>query len=407
MQTKIRFQASGEQTLSGVLHQPDAGKPSAYAVFAHCFTCTKNIKAAVHIAEALSDVGIAVLRFDFTGLGQSEGEFAATNFSSNVEDLLAAADFLTNEHSAPSILVGHSLGGTACLAAASHMDSVRAVATIGSPADAEHILGLIEDDIETIEKQGEAKVNLGGVPFTLRKDFVDNVRAQSVRDGIGKLRRALLVMHSPVDAVVSIDEATHIYTSAKHPKSFVSLDDADHLLSRESDSRYAGSVLAAWAMRYLDTGLEPLPEAPFKEDEVTVLGRMNDAFRLSINAAGHRLVGDEPEDHGGADSGPSPYEFLSAALGSCTVMTLNMYARHKKLALDSVQVDIKHGKIHATDCGDCETREGKIDQFERIIKLKGDLSEEQRNRLLEIADRCPVHRTLHSEISINSRLVDD
>lgn len=407
MQTRIRFKAAADQTLSGVLHQPDIGTPAAYAVFAHCFTCTKNIKAAVYIAEALSAVGIAVLRFDFTGLGQSDGEFAATNFSSNVEDLLAAADFLAKEHAAPSILVGHSLGGTACLAAALRIDSVRAVATIGAPADAEHILGLIEDDIETIEKHGEAKVNLGGLPFTLRKDFVDDVRSQSVRDGIAGLRRALLVMHSPVDTVVSIDEAAQIYSSAIHPKSFISLDNADHLLSRESDSRYVGSVLAAWASRYLDAHLEPIPQAPFKQGVVTVSGRMQDAFRVSINAAGHRLAGDEPQDVGGADSAPSPYDFLSAALGSCTVMTLNMYARHKQLALDSVQVDVKHGKIHATDCSGCETQEGKIDRFERVIKLQGDLSEEQRNRLLEIADRCPVHRSLHSEIDIINHLVGD
>ena len=407
MQERVNFTSSDKHVISGVLHRPDAGTPFAYAVFAHCFTCTKNSKAAVHIADALSDAGIAVLRFDFTGLGQSEGEFADTDFSSNVDDLVAAANYLEKEQTAPAILVGHSLGGTACLAAASRIDSVRAVATIGSPADAGHVLGLIEDDIEQIEQTGEARVNLGGASFTLRKDFVDDVRSQSVSAGIRSLRRALLVMHSPLDELVPIEEATRIYTSALHPKSFVSLDDANHMLTRGRDARYAGVMLAAWAGRYLDSEVGQIPRASFKSDTVVVTGRAADAFRVSINAAGHRLIGDEPEGHGGTDSGPSPYDFLSTALGACTVMTLNMYARHKELPLVSVQVDLKHGKIHAEDCVDCETREGKIDRIEREIRLEGDLSEAQRQRLLEIADRCPVHRTLHSEISIVSKLAED
>lgn len=400
MQEKVSFNSRNAHVLAGVLHRPDAGTPRAFALFAHCFTCTKNIKAAINIAESLCGAGIAVLRFDFTGLGQSEGDFAATNFSSNVEDLIAAADYLQQEHSAPTILVGHSLGGTACLAAAARIESVKAVATLGAPADAEHILGLLQDDMETIESKGEARVNLGGVTFTVRQDFVQDARAQSVRDALRQLRRALLVMHSPVDKIVPIEEAARIYSSALHPKSFVSLDDADHLLSRERDSRYAGSVLAAWAARYVEAAPVPLAAAPFRSGRVVAAGRTKDMFRVAINANGHPLQGDEPQSQGGNDSGPSPYDYLSAALASCTAMTLNMYARHKKLPLESVQVSVRHSKIHVQDCAECETPSAKIDRFEREIVLQGDLTDEQRQRLLAIADRCPVHKTLHEEVSI-------
>ncbi len=415
MQEKITFQTRDGQSLAGVIHRPDAaqlqgGKPRAQALFAHCFTCTKNIKAAVHIAEALCDEGIAVLRFDFTGLGQSEGDFAATHFSSNVQDLVDAADYLAREHQAPTILAGHSLGGTACLAAAHHIDSVKAVATIASPADAEHVLHLLQDDVEAIEKSGEARVNLGGVPFTLRKEFIDDVRSQSVRDGIRQLRRALLVMHSPIDQLVPVEEAARIYTSALHPKSFVSLDDADHLLSRERDSRYAGRVLAAWASRYVEEAVpaaaQPAAVPAAAEGAVVVSGRTADVFKVAINANGHALVGDEPESYGGGNTGPSPYDFLSAGLAACTVMTINMYARRKEWPVEAVEVQVVHGKIHAKDCADCETTEGKIDRFERQIAFSGELSEEQVQRLLEIADRCPVHLTLHREVKVDTRLAD-
>lgn len=406
MQEAVRFESRQGHELAGVLHRPDAGSPRAWALFAHCFTCTKNLKAAIHIADALCAEGIAVLRFDFTGLGQSEGEFAETHFSSNVEDLLDAADYLDREQEAPELLVGHSLGGTAILAAAHRVESARAVVTIGAPADAEHVLSVLEDDLDTIEERGEAKVRLAGRSFSVRKDFVDDVRSQSVRDGIGDLDRALLVMHSPVDELVSIDEAASIYRAARHPKSFISLDDADHLLSRPRDSRYAGHVLAAWASRFLQEPDEAVDPAVHHTGHVVVSGKPGDIFRVAINADGHRLLGDEPEKYGGTDRGPSPYDLLSAALASCTVMTLNMYARRKRLSLESVRVDVAHGKIHAEDCEHCDDNGGKIDRFERTIHLEGDLEEGQRKRLLEIADRCPVHRTLHSKIDIKSRLAD-
>jgi len=406
MQEQVRFHSSAGVELAGVLHLPDAGSPRAFALFAHCFTCTKNVKAAVNIAEALCLEGIAVLRFDFTGLGQSEGEFADTHFSSNVQDLVDAADYLKHEHHAPDILVGHSLGGTAMLAAAHRISSAVAVATIGSPADAGHVLHLLDDDLAAIEERGEALVTLAGREFRIRKDFVDDVRSQSVRDGIRGLRKALLVMHSPVDQIVPVEEAANIYRSALHPKSYVSLDNADHLLSRAGDSRYAGHVLAAWASRFIHDPDDEVEPAVYHTGHVVVSGRPEDIFRVSINADGHRMQGDEPENYGGTDSGPSPYDLLSAALASCTVMTLNMYARRKRLPLESVRVDVQHGKIHAEDCLDCESEKGKIDRFVRMIHLKGDLTAEQRQRMLEIADRCPVHRTLHGEIDIRSRLVD-
>ena len=404
MQEQLRFQNVRGEQLAGIMHRPDAGAIRACVLFAHCFTCTKNIKAAVTIADALCAEGFGVLRFDFTGLGQSEGEFADTHFSSNVQDLVDAAQFMAQKFEAPAILVGHSLGGTAVLAAAHKIASVAAVATIGAPADAEHVLHLLDKDLEAIEQQGEAKVDLGGRPFHIRSDFVRDVRSQSVRDGIRSLRKALLVMHSPVDELVSIDEAARIYSNALHPKSFISLDDADHLLSREHDSRYAGQVLAAWASRYLPGEIDQPPAARHIDGAVVVAGRPGDIFLSSVNADGHHLLADEPEAQGGGNRGPSPYDFLAAALGSCTVMTLNMYARHKQLTVDKVEVSVRHNRIHARDCEDCETQSGYLDRFDREITLSGDLSDAQRQRMLEIADLCPVHRTLKGEIKIRSAL---
>jgi putative redox protein len=406
MQKQVRFRSSAGLELTGMLHRPDAGSPRAYALFAHCFTCTKSVKAAVDIAEALCLEGIAVLRFDFTGLGESEGDFADTDFSSNVQDLLDAAGYLKNEYEGPDILVGHSLGGTAMLAAAHEIASAVAVVVIGAPADADHVLSVMQNDLPEIEERGAATVRLAGREFRIRSDFIEDVRSQSVRDGIRSLRKALLVMHSPIDEVVPVDEAAEIYRSALHPKSFISLDDADHMLSRARDSRYAGHVLAAWASRFIhDPDDEPEP-AVYHTGHVVASGRPEDIFRVAINADGHRLMGDEPEKYGGTDTGPSPYDLLSAALASCTVITLNMYARRKRLPLESVRVDVQHGKIHAEACLDCESEKGKIDRFVRTIHLRGDLTEAQRERMLEIADRCPVHRSLHGEIDIRSRLVD-
>ncbi|MEM7208714.1 MAG: bifunctional alpha/beta hydrolase/OsmC family protein [Pseudomonadota bacterium] len=402
---KIFFTNRRDQKLAGVMHLPTSAKPRAYAVFAHCFTCTKNIRAAVHIADAMAEQGIGVLRFDFTGLGQSEGDFADTHFSSNVDDLVDAAAFLSDHYAPPKILVGHSLGGTAVLCAAHQVPSATAVATIGSPADAEHVLHLLENDIDTIEKEGIARVKLAGRPFTIKKEFVDDLRSQSVRERLGALKKALLVMHSPIDATVSVNQAADIFVAAKHPKSYVSLDDADHLLSRETDSRYAAQVLAAWANRYI--GDEEKVQYPKHESDSVVVHADNaDGFLCTMNVDGHTMIADEPENYGGSDLGPSPYGYLSAALGACTAMTLNMYARRKKLPLENVTVTTKHDKIHAQDCEACETTTGKIDQFVRSIKIEGDLDQATRQRLLEIADMCPVHKTLHAEVEVVSKLDD-
>ena len=401
---KVTFTNRDGQKLSGSLHKPQTGVTKAYAVFAHCFTCTKNIRAATHIADALSEQGIAVLRFDFTGLGQSEGDFADTHFSSDVDDLIDAANFLSENYQAPKLIVGHSLGGTAVLSAAHDIPSIRAVATIGSPADAEHVLHLVGNDIEKIEREGIADVLLAGRPFTIKKEFIDDLRSQSVRERLGSLRKPLLVMHSPIDDTVSVDQAAEIFVAAKHPKSFVSLENADHLLSRESDSRYAAQVLAAWATRYIGEP-EGAPNYPAaKADAVVVQAKTADGFLSTVNANGHSLLADEPLEYGGSDKGPTPYGLLSAALGACTAMTLNMYAKRKNLPVTNVVVSTQHDKIHAQECEHCETEKGKVDRFERRIKIEGDLTEEQRQRMLEIADMCPVHKSLHSEVDVVSKL---
>jgi len=405
MKKKITFDNRRSQTLAGVLHTPPGGPARAFAVFAHCFTCTKNSKAAVQISEALAAEGIEVLRFDFTGLGQSEGDFSDTHFSSNVDDLVDAAAFMATRGKPPSLLIGHSLGGTAVLAAAHEVDSAVAVATIGSPANASHVLHLLDKDLQQIESEGHATVRLAGRPFGINRDFVEDARTQSVCEDLHKLRKALLVMHSPVDEVVSINQAAHIYTQAKHPKSFISLDDADHLLTRDRDSRYVAMILAQWASRYVDREIRESVEARHIPGATVVQGESGEGFLVSVNANGHRLLADEPEQQGGTDLGPTPYDLLGAALASCTVMTLNFFARREKLPLEQVETSVRHERIHAVDCADCESKNGRIDHFTRDIVLRGGLDEEQRALLLKIADRCPVHRTLENEIKISSRLV--
>ena len=399
---QVKFNNRQGLTLVGDLEMPTGEAPRAFALFAHCFTCTSKVRAAVHIARAMAEHGIAVLRFDFTGLGQSEGDFSASDFSANIDDLEDAAAWLAQTHAAPQLLVGHSLGGTAVLAAAARVASCRAVATINAPAEPEHVLRLMGDDLERIEREGSAPVDLGGRPFRIRKDFVDDLRGHDLAERIGMLKRALLVLHSPVDRVVSVDNAQQIFVSARHPKSFVSLDHADHLLSRIEDSQYAGRVIAHWAAHYLE-----IPEDLHADagDGVLVTGATAEGFRCRVVSGRHSWIADEPEGVG-EDLGPDPYSHLAAALGTCTVMTLNMYARHKSLPVRSVQVRVRHERVHAEDCEDCESVEGKVDVLHREIAIDGDLTSEQRERMLGIADRCPVHRTLESEIRVRSRLCD-
>lgn len=401
--TRVTFDNDDGQALAGILERPE--NPHAYALFAHCFTCSKDVKAAVHIGRALVDAGIAVLRFDFTGLGQSEGEFADTAFSSNVADLVAAARFLEREHEAPQILIGHSLGGTAILQAAADIPSSSAVVTIASPSRPSHVRHMLKGAADELSEKGEAEVELGGRPFRIRQQFIDDLEQHPLPESIADLRKALLILHAPLDAVVDIENATELFVHAKHPKSFISLDDSDHLLSDETNARYAGRVLAAWASKYVEMG-KPA-EAPgdaSEDDDGVVATTKAEGFRTELVAAGHAMLADEPESAGGTNTGPSPYDLLSAALASCTAMTIRMYAEHKKLDFESATVRVKHNRIHAKDCEDCESGDGKIDEFRRTVTLRGNFDEQQTKRLLEIADRCPVHRTLHGEVKVRTTL---
>ena len=399
---RIQFTNHAGHELAGLLDSP-AGGARAWALFAHCFTCSKNLKAATHIVQALNDAGIGVMRFDFTGLGQSEGDFADTSFSSNVSDLVDAARWLEKEYVAPAILLGHSLGGTAVLRAARDIPSAVAVATIGSPAEPAHVKHLFGDSLDELEREGSAEVDIGGRPFRVKKAFVEDLEDHDLLGEVGQLHRSLLVMHAPLDAIVEIDNASALFVAAKHPKSFVSLDDADHLLSRPEDSHYAGAVLAAWASRYLpDPAGEALAATPDEVAARTFTG----SFQTEIVSGPHRLLADEPSSVGGSNLGPTPYDLLSAALASCTTMTLRMYAEHKGLDLASATVRVRHGKTHAKDCDDCETRDGKVDEFVRELSVEGDLTDAERTRLVDIADKCPVHRTLHSEVKVRTRLAD-
>ena len=397
---KLEFEGSKGSKLAARLDLP-AGPVRAYALFAHCFTCSKDIFAASRIAAGLAGQGFAVLRFDFTGLGASEGEFASTNFSSNIDDLVNAADYLRDNYGPAELLIGHSLGGAAVLASATRIPDARAIVTIGAPAEADHVIHNFSADVSRIDEDGEASVNLAGRQFTIRKQFLDDVRGSNIDEAVANLRRPLLVMHAPGDRTVGIANAERIFTKAKHPKSYVSLDTADHLITKRADAIYAADIIAAWASRFIEESTQELDQA---SSIVQVRETGNGRFQQVVQAGQHRLIADEPETVGGLDTGPSPYDFLAIALGACTAMTLRMYADHKELPLDHVSVDVDHNKIHAQDCEECEQDSGRLDRFERVIHLKGELDEAARQRLLEIADRCPVHQTLERKSKIDTRL---
>jgi putative redox protein len=404
--------ADGKSQLAARLDLPQP-QPRAYALFAHCFTCTSNVFAASRIAANLVGHGIAVLRFDFTGLGASEGEFANTTFSSNIGDLAAAADWLRRERQAPALLIGHSLGGAAVLAAARSIPEARAICTISAPAEPSHVVRLFAPSVPEIDARGEAEVLLAGRPFRIRKEFLEDIEEHRLAEDIAGLRRPLLIFHAPGDAVVGIENASRIFGAAKHPKSFVSLDDADHLLSRREDAAYVADVLAAWAERYVGAAetarTAPAPEAPAEAvtDAVAVAEAGSGRFAQVVNVRGrHLLAADEPQSYGGDDTGPNPYEYLVAGLGACTSMTVRMYADRKGLPLEGVSVTLRHAKVHAEDCTDCETKQGMLDRIEREITLQGPLDDAGKAKLMEIADKCPVHRTLHSEVWITTTLKD-
>ncbi len=395
---KFQFEGSTGEQLAALLESPDR-EPVAIALFAHCFTCGKDIAAASRIARALVKRGYAVMRFDFTGLGNSDGDFANTNFSSNVDDLVAAADHLRDEGMPPSILIGHSLGGTAVLNAAHRVPECKGVVTIGSPADAQHVSAQFACDIDTIEAKGEAEVNLAGRKFVIKKQFLDDINQSSV-EHIGHLKAAFLVMHSPVDTTVNISEAERIYKAAHHPKSFVSLDDANHLLTKAVDAEYVADVIAAWAMRQVKAD-EPESRPDVVDGEITVTER-NQKFMLDVFSDTHHWIADEPVRVGGNNAGPDPYEHLLAAVGTCTAMTLRMYAGRKKWPLDNAEVVLKHGREHNQDCDQCEDKPAQLDVIERKVILHGDLDADQRARLMQIADKCPVHRTLTGKLEIRT-----
>ncbi|WP_322866190.1 bifunctional alpha/beta hydrolase/OsmC family protein [Aquicoccus sp. G2-2] len=400
---KITFPGHDGHDLAARLDMPE-GPHLATALFAHCFTCSKDIPAARRIAGRLAAAGIAVLRFDFTGLGHSAGEFANTSFATNIEDLRAAARWLESEGKAPDMLIGHSLGGAAVLRAAGDIASVRAVVTIGAPFDPAHVTENFSDDIKSICRDGEARVSLGGRPFVIKRQFIEDISSQNLHEAVANLKRALLVLHAPRDSIVGIDNAAEIFMAAKHPKSFVTLDDADHLITRSQDAEYAADVIAAWAARYLELA-PPAPPPGAPEGIVRVSEADPTGFLQDVSSGpAHHALADEPEAYGGTNRGMSPYGFLAAGLGACTSMTIRMYARRKGWPLEHVSVDVTHSKVHAQDAE--PGAKDKIDEFHRKITLTGALSADQRQRLLEIADRCPVHRTLESASNIVTALVE-
>jgi uncharacterized OsmC-like protein/alpha-beta hydrolase superfamily lysophospholipase len=397
---RLEFANAKGEKLAALIDLP-LGKPAAFALFAHCFTCGKDNLAARCISERLAMCGIGVMRCDFTGLGMSKGKFADTHFSSNVEDLVAAADHLRKTHGPPEILIGHSLGGAAALVAAHRIPDTRAVVSIAAPSDPAHVTGLFKEHIDKIREQGEVEMQLAGRPFRIKREFLDDVAKQHIEASLADLRKALLVFHSPTDSIVGIENASRIFTAAKHPKSFVSLAGADHLLSKRGDAVYVANVIAAWAERYLERPVERSNEQ-IEGGTVLVRETGNGKFQQEIVSGPHRFLADEPVKVGGLDSGPGPYDLLLAGLGACTSMTLRLYAENKRLPLKRVSVRLAHNRIHAEDCLNCETKEGLIDRVDRNITLEGALSADERKRLLEIADKCPVHRTLESDIEIRT-----
>lgn len=400
---RFTFPGHAGHALAARLDLPD-GPHLATAVFAHCFTCGKDITAARRIAARLAAMGIAVLRFDFTGLGHSEGEFGNTDFTSNVDDLAAAATALSERGMAPTLLIGHSLGGAAVLKAATVIPGIKAVTTIGAPFDPGHVTHTFGDAIDKIRSEGVATVDLGGRPFQIGKRFLDDVAQEALTPAIQGLKAALLVLHAPLDATVGVENASEIFMAAKHPKSFVTLDGADHLLSNPADAEYVASVIAAWAGRYLDLR-PPAPPPGVPEGIVRVSEAGPDGFLQDIQSGPkHHAQADEPLAYGGTDKGMSPYGFVSAGLGACTAMTIRMYAKRKGWPLEHVSVDVSHNKVHAQDAGNSAST--KVDSFHRHIRLTGALDTEQRQKLLEIADKCPVHRTLEATSKIETDLAD-
>jgi len=388
--------------LNAKLELPSDQKPAYFAIFAHCFTCTSNLNAVRHISRSLTQQGFGVLRFDFTGLGSSEGEFANSHFSANIEDLMSVSDYLTEHYQTPNMLVGHSLGGLAVLVAASKMSHIKAVATIGAPAEVQHVTHLFSHKMEEVHEQENVEVNIGGRPFTINQEFISNFKELDIHEMVKGLKRPILIMHSPFDKTVGIENAQQLYHHALHPKSFISLDNADHLLTNSRDSQYAGLMIGCWASRFFPKKEEPEKLAE-GEQLVGHLDLVNDNFTTSIKTKNHSFIADEPASVNGDDFGPSPYELLNAGLAACTTMTLKMYAQRKKWDLQEVFVYVSHSKKHVQDME--SEKPIYLDHISKKLKFVGDLTEEQKTRLKEIASKCPVHKTLLSEVVIETELV--
>jgi len=393
MPTKsINFKNSRGLTLSGKIEFPLTQKPDAYAIFSHVFTGSKNLNATRNISRALTLSGIAVLRFDFTGLGDSEGDFAESNFSTNVADIMAASQFLEENYKAPNILIGHSLGGAAALYAAREIDSIKAVCTIGAPSEPDHVTHLFGLSLSKIEEDGQADVTIGGRTFTIKRQFIEDIRAVNLEEITKNLKKALLILHSPQDSVVEIENAAKIYHAAHHPKSFVTLNNADHMLTNKDDAYYAANVISSWVKRYI-----PIPQKESLKTEKQVIAKLgNDGYTTDIMAGKHGLVADESEEVGGNDFGPSPYELLNSALGACTAMTVQMYARRKGWPLEDISVHLSFDRSYKEDCMNCIEQDLKLGFFDLKIDLEGPLDDDQKARLIEIAHKCPVSRTLRA-----------
>lgn len=404
--TKLKIKNSKGLTLNAYMELPANQKPNYYAIFAHCFTCSSNLNAVKHVSRSLTQDGFAVIRFDFTGLGRSEGEFADSHFSANVQDLLDVHSYISEHYEAPGLLVGHSLGGAAVLVAASKLKAVKAVATVGAPATVDHVKRLFSHQIEDIENKGNVEVDIGGRPFIINKDFVEEFDKTDLPVIVKNLRKPLLIMHSPLDKIVGIDNAKQLYLKAHHPKSFITLDDADHLLSEEKDSQYVGEIIGTWASRYF-----PQVENKMLDTEgEQLVGHLNiveDNFTTSIQTKNHTFIADEPAGIGGSDFGPSPYEYLNAALAACTAMTLKMYAERKKWDLREVFVYLSHSRKHSDDLMVKVDKPKYMDHINKKLKFVGNLDDTQKERLKEIASRCPVHKTIASEVVFETQIIEE
>ena len=394
---KVKFSNQYGDELSARIEMPVDKRPTAFALFAHCFTCNKNLQAVTNISKALTSKGVAVMRFDFTGLGESEGDFADTNFSGNVEDLICAADYLKNEYEASKIIIGHSLGGAAVLMAAKALSFIEAVVTIGAPSDPPHVKHLFQNSLEEIEETGYAKVSIGGRPFTIKKQFIDDLEENDLEKTIAKLKKPLLVFHSPQDEIVDIKNAEKIYKAAHHPKSYISLDKGDHLLSDKRDAVYVGEVIASWADRYVNLEKDLDLDT---DHQVVVRNEDHNGYLAEILANGHYLLADEPKSVGGTDLGGTPYDLLVSALGACTALTLRMYADHKKLNVEEIKVHLTREKRHAEDAEHLDAK-SLMEFIDMDLEITGDINEEQRRRIHQIAHKCPVHKTLTHGLKIN------